>query len=219
MRIDSEFPEFLHIVPDRRPAYNVHIEFCNKLAICTKCCKFGHNCEESQNEKQDTEPVVEVVQELLQVESVGIEEVSEAVMQDEGEPVIQEGLLPSAEGNRPEKEGLIPNSVAEGNRPNQEGLQRAMVNLVTSLYESAHWQGCLPSEKDFQEAVTTDEMVTHGNYFDALSSLTQFEVEELVLSPLKDPINFPELGKEVQQKKKGKPGRPPKGAKHFKGLD
>ncbi|CAL1395614.1 unnamed protein product [Linum trigynum] len=72
MGIDSEFQDFLHLVPDRRPAYNVHIELCNKPAICAKCCKFGHNCEEIQDEKHDTGSVVEVVQELLQVESEGI---------------------------------------------------------------------------------------------------------------------------------------------------
>ncbi|CAL1393995.1 unnamed protein product [Linum trigynum] len=46
MEMDSAFPDFLRLVPDRRPAYNVHIEYCNKPEICDKCCKFGHNCVE-----------------------------------------------------------------------------------------------------------------------------------------------------------------------------
>ncbi|CAL1368147.1 unnamed protein product [Linum trigynum] len=45
MGVDSVFPDSLRLVPDRRPAYNVNIEFCNKPELCKKCSRLGHDCE------------------------------------------------------------------------------------------------------------------------------------------------------------------------------
>ncbi|CAL1400824.1 unnamed protein product [Linum trigynum] len=92
----------------------------------------------------------------------------------------------------------------------ESGLKTTVKNLVASLSVGPVWQGCnLPSDTEFQQAVGTKQ----SNSFEILAPLAQFEVGEIAVSPLKDPVHFPELGKEGQQKKKGKPGRPPKGQK------
>ncbi|CAL1360898.1 unnamed protein product [Linum trigynum] len=54
MGVDSEFPDFLQLVPDRRPAYTISIEYCNKPEMCEKCSRFGHNCEKEVQESLDT---------------------------------------------------------------------------------------------------------------------------------------------------------------------
>ncbi|CAL1376720.1 unnamed protein product [Linum trigynum] len=40
----------LKLVPDRKPAFLVNLEYCNKPIGCQKCRVFGHQCENSGGE-------------------------------------------------------------------------------------------------------------------------------------------------------------------------
>ncbi|CAL1360367.1 unnamed protein product [Linum trigynum] len=136
MSIDSPFPDSVKLVPDRKPAFSVALEYCNRPLGCQKCRVFGHQCAEPQGEEatgsdQHAEPVTE---------EVG------AVSEGGAGRLILDSILASRGSAQASAESACHN------------LNVAVANLVKSIEQGvlSEWRNAesvLPSDKEFHSAI------------------------------------------------------------------
>ncbi|CAL1412836.1 unnamed protein product [Linum trigynum] len=205
MSIDSSFPETLKLVPDHKPTFEVHLEYCNRPIGCQKCRVFGHQCENVGDVREGDQGS----QKKAETEGV------EATTGNAGQ-LILDSILASKGKAQESAEAACRN------------LNLVVANLVKSIEQGVltEWQRSgsveLPTESELQTVMigqsspsAWESSITHvANRYQSLA-VDSFEVGNIVVSSpvLQNLDEFPVLeggGKGKGKQGKKEPGRPAK---------
>ncbi|CAL1401351.1 unnamed protein product [Linum trigynum] len=138
MSIDSPFPDSIKLVPDRKTAFLVALEYCNRPLGCQKCRIFGHQCAEPQGVEANGSDLVQNAEPVT--------EGARAMSEGGAGQLILDTILASRGSAQASAESACHN------------LNVAVANLVKSIEQGvlSEWRNAesvLPSDKEFHSAI------------------------------------------------------------------
>ncbi|CAL1380602.1 unnamed protein product [Linum trigynum] len=92
------------------------------------------------------------------------------------------------------KQEILVEAQAETSDQGHRNLNHVVANLVAFMEPNPAWNATrLPIDGEFLTTVTQESSPKKGNWFAALSSLGKFEDGGIVVSPVKNNVEFPGL--------------------------